>query len=223
MLTVTPFHSARGCLSYLVADSRTKEAVIIDPSEEIPLERYLEAIQKNAYRLRFILETHTHADHVSSASLLQEKTGAELAMHYRSPSNRIERKLHGGDMIAVGDGLLRVLETPGHTDESVSFVSPGMVFTGDVLLIDATGRTDFQQGDSKKEYQSIWNTILALPDETIVYPAHDYKGRTQTTIKEERAMNPRLRWSEEEFVTAMDNYHPPKPELFDEAIAKNSA
>jgi glyoxylase-like metal-dependent hydrolase (beta-lactamase superfamily II) len=222
MVIVIPFHSSRGCLSYLVADQKTREALLVDPSEEIAKEDYLSRIKEEGYQLRYIIETHTHADHVSSASLIQTATGAKIVRHHAAPSQRKDIPAYDGDTLTLGELKLRIIETPGHTDESISVSAPGIIFTGDVLLIDATGRTDFQRGSSRKEYESIWQKILSLPDETIVYPAHDYKGRIQTTIKEERTMNPRLKWSEEEFITTMDNYHPELPELFEEAIAKNS-
>lgn len=222
MLITKPFHSTRGCLSYLVADTDTKDAVIIDPSEEIPLEDYIAALSESNYTLRHILETHTHADHVSSAFALKERTGALVARHHLAPSVRSDVLLRDGDEIAVGGHVLRVLETPGHTNESVSFLTEGAVFTGDVLLIDATGRTDFQLGDSAAEYESLHDIMLTLPDETVVWPAHDYQGRTSSTIGNERKTNPRLAWTREEFIETMDGYHPPKPDLFDVAIAKNS-
>lgn len=222
MLIIKPFHSTRGCLSYLVADSDTKDAAIIDPSEEISLEQYLDALHESGYTLRYILETHTHADHVSSASALKEKVGGLIGRHHLAPSKKTDTLLHDGDEISIGTHVLRVLETPGHTNESISFLSDEGVFTGDVLLIGATGRTDFQLGDSAAEYESLHDTILALPDKTVVYPAHDYKGRTETTIGKERESNPRLKWSREEFITTMDAYHPPKPDLFEMAITKNS-
>ena len=222
MLNIKPFHSTRGCLSYLVADTGTKDAVIIDPSEEVALEEYLNALKEGGYTLRYILETHTHADHVSSAFVLKEHAGGLVGRHYLAPSKKSDTLLRDGDEIVLGTHILRVLETPGHTNESVSFLVDGTLFTGDVLLIGATGRTDFQLGDSALEYESIHDTILALPDETIVYPAHDYSGRTHTTIGAERKTNPRLQWSKEEFVTTMDGYHPPKPDLFEISVAKNS-
>jgi len=222
MLSIKPFHSTRGCLSYLVSDTETKDAVIIDPSEEVSLKDYLDALSESALTLRYILETHTHADHVSSASSIKERAGGLIGRHYLAPSKKSDVLLREGDEIKVGTHILRVLETPGHTNESVSFLAGNAVFTGDVLLIGATGRTDFQLGDSVAEYESLHDMILALPPETVVWPAHDYKGRTHTTIDEERKTNPRLQWSKEEFVSTMDGYHPPKPDLFDEAITKNS-
>lgn len=222
MLTIKPFHSSRGCLSYLVSDTNTNDAVIIDPSEEIPMEQYLETLKESQLTLRYILETHTHADHVSSAVSLKESAGGLIGRHHLAPSKKTDTPLCDGDEIEVGGHRLRVLETPGHTNESVSFVTDGAIFTGDALLIGATGRTDFQLGDSTALYESIHDTILALPDETIVWPAHDYKGRTHTTIGSERETNPRLKWLREEFIKTMNEYHPPKPDLFEIAVAKNS-
>lgn len=223
MLTVTPIHSSRGCLSYLVADEKVREAVIIDPSEEVALEQYLALLEKDGLRLVATLETHTHADHVSSGPQLRAATGAKIGMHAASPGSRKDFTFRDGDTVAVGTESLTVIETFGHTDESVSFAAPGVVFTGDALLIGGTGRTDFQAGDSAALYRSLWEKILALPDETFVYPAHNYEGRTHTTIGDEKRSNVRLSWSHDEFVRQMDALHPPKPDLFEIAIAKNSA
>lgn len=222
MPNIIPFHSPRGCLSYLVADPASREALLIDPSEEVPTEQYLERISKEGYKLLYILETHTHADHISSANEIRASTGAIIARHYKAPSSQKDRALHGEDVLALGETNVSIIETPGHTDESISISVPGAIFTGDVLLIGTTGRTDFQLGSSSDEYKSLWEKILSLPDDTVVYPAHDYQGRTHTTIKDERLQNPRLKLTREEFVATMDEQHPPLPDLFKEAIAKNS-
>lgn len=223
MLSITPFHSSRGCLSYLVADEESKIAALIDPSQEIDTEKYLTALREQGLSLHYILETHTHADHISSAQDIKGATGAKIGMHHRSPSTHKDLTLVEETEIKLGSATLRVLETPGHTDESVSFLGDNFICTGDALLIGATGRTDFQRGDSAGLYDTLWGKLMMLPDNTIVYPAHDYKGRTQTTIRDERMTNPRLSWSKDEFITTMKNYHSEKPELFEVAIARNSA
>ncbi len=217
-----PFHSPRGCLSYLVVDEVSNEAALIDPSQEIPLEDYLDALQKQKAVLRYIIETHTHADHISSAPVLKEKTGALLVRHALAPSKLNDMPVQGGERITLGSSELHILATPGHTNESISLLVGGAVFAGDALLIGGTGRTDFQLGDSEALYTSLHEVFGALPDSTVVYPAHDYKSRTHSTIGDERAHNPRFLLPKHEFVEALDAHHPPLPELFEQSIAQNS-
>lgn len=217
-----PFHSARGCLSYLLIDEATLEAALIDPSTEIEPTQYLNTLSKEGVTLRYIIETHTHADHISSAPALCEATGAQLVRHTKAPSPKKDIAVAGGETLALGGQTLSILATGGHTDESISIVAPGAVFTGDALLIGGTGRTDFQLGDSEALYDSLHQTLGALPDETVVYPGHDYRGRTASTIGDEKRSNPRLALSRDEFVKTMDAHHPALPELFTESIAANS-
>lgn len=217
-----PFHSERGCLSYLLVDEASKEAALIDPSEEILLVDYLDALRKQDATLRYVIETHTHADHVSSARAVKEVTGAVVVRHTLAPSMLNDVPVHGGAELPLGQKSIRIIATPGHTNESISVVTEGAVFTGDALLIGGTGRTDFQLGDSEALYVSLHDALGVLPDSTIVYPAHDYKGRTHSTIGEERAHNPRFLLPQDEFIETLDAHHPPEPELFTEAIEKNS-
>ncbi len=217
-----PFHSPRGCLSYLVVDDVSKEAVLIDPSQEIPLEDYLGALRKQEANLRYIIETHTHADHVSSAPVLKEKTGALLVRHALAPSKLNDLPVSGGEELFLGQERLRIVATPGHTNESISVSVNEAVFTGDALLIGGTGRTDFQLGDSEALYTSLHEVFGTLPDSVVVYPAHDYKGRTHSTIGDERAHNPRFLLPKKEFIEALNAHHPPLPELFEQSIAQNS-
>lgn len=221
-MEVLPFHSIRGCLSYLVIDPVSLEALLIDPSEEIKYEEYLSALTTHGAHLKYIIETHTHADHISSTPRLRELTGARIARHKLAPSAQNDIPLGDNELLPLGALSLTVLATPGHTDESISLVIPGAVFTGDALLIGGTGRTDFQAGSSGALYESLHTALAILPDDTIVYPAHDYRGRTSSTLGEERLTNPRLILSREAFVEAMDTHHPPVPELFETAIAQNS-
>lgn len=217
-----PFHSSRGCLSYLLVEEASKEAVIIDPSQEIPLEDYLGALQKHGATLRYLIETHTHADHISSARALKEETGAVVVRHALAPSNLNDLPVHGGETLLLGQETIRIIATPGHTNESISVATEGVVFTGDALLIGGTGRTDFQLGDSEALYVSLHNALGQLPDSTIVYPAHDYKSRTHSTIGEERAHNPRYLLPRDEFIQALDAHHPPEPELLRASLEANS-
>ena len=217
-----PFHSERGCLSYLLVNPSAREAALIDPSEEIALDTYLAAIAENEAKLLYIIETHTHADHISSAQALAEKTGAHIVRHKAAPSPRKDQAVEGGEKLSLGDETLEIIATPGHTNESISIRTPDAVFTGDALLIGGTGRTDFQLGDSEALYSSLHEKLGALPDETIVYPGHNYKGQVSSTIGEEKQHNARLALDHDAFIETMEAHHPPAPELFEQSITANS-
>lgn len=221
-MDIVPFHSSRGCLSYLLIDEVTKQAAIIDPSNEIADTVYLEALSEKGAKLYYLIETHTHADHISSAPRLRTTTGAKLVRHRLAPSPLKDIMVSGGEELTLGASVLRILATPGHTNESISVLTDTAVFTGDALLIGGTGRTDFQLGNSEALYSSLHNVFGPLPNETIVYPAHDYQGRVSSNIGTERAENPRFLLPHEEFIEAMDTHHPPAPELFEESITTNS-
>jgi glyoxylase-like metal-dependent hydrolase (beta-lactamase superfamily II) len=216
------FHSPRGCLSFITYDPVSKQAALIDPSSEIATETYLNYLQDNGLSLKYIIETHTHADHISSAKELKQKTDASIVRHELAPSKAKDIIVHGGEELPLGQVFLKVLGTPGHTNESISLYNGSEVFTGDALLIGGTGRTDFQVGDSETLYQSLHFVIASLPGETIVRPGHDYKERNQSVLQEELHTNPRLALCESEFIATMDAHHPEKPELFEESIRKNS-
>jgi len=216
------FRSPRGCLSYVVSDNISNEALLIDPSFEIDINNYLDYLKNNNLSLKFIIDTHTHADHISSSKKIQEKTGAKIAMHENSPTKRKNIKLKDGDILNLGNLKVRIIYTPGHTDESISIHINNILFSGDTLLIRGTGRTDFQLGNSESLYESIWEKLMKLDENTKVYPAHDYKGRSYTTLKEEKENNPRLQLNHDDFVKIMNELHPKKPDLFSEAIEKNS-
>ncbi len=220
--TIKQFRSKRGCLSYILFDEQSKEAIIIDPSEEVPTDEYLKYINDNNLKVKYIFETHTHADHISSSKELKEKTKAKIVMHKNSPSKRKDIEVDDDYFIELGNTKIKIMHTPGHTNESISLYVNGAVFTGDALLIEGTGRTDFQLGDSIDLHNTLWGKLMILPDDTKVYPAHDYKNREYSTIKHEKENNPRLQLSKEEFIKTMDSHHPEKPELFDQAIEKNS-
>lgn len=217
-----PFTSPRGCISYLLLDESTRAAAIIDPSQEIDVETYLGAIADAAATLRYVIETHTHADHLSAAPVLMERTGAKMIRHAKAPSEKNDVPVEGGETILLGNTEIRIIATPGHTNESISLYAGTALFTGDALLIGGTGRTDFQLGDSASLYDSLHGSLATLPDDTTVYPAHDYKGRISSTIGEEKKNNPRLLLNKEEFIQTMDMHHPPTPELFEESVATNS-
>jgi len=216
------FQTQRGCLSYITYDNASREAVIIDPSAEMNTSEYLDFLQKNNLTLMYIIETHTHADHISSAKEIKAKTGAQIIRHTKAPSSTKDVGVAGGENIPLGESTLRIMYTPGHTNESISIYNGKEVFTGDTLLIGGTGRTDFQIGDSRELYQSLHFGIGGLPVDTLVRPGHDYKGRNQTNLGDELNTNPRIALCETEFIQTMENHHPPKPELFDISIEENS-
>lgn len=220
--TIKQFKSPRGCLSYVVSDKETGDALIIDPSEEIDTSIYLTYLKEHGLTLRYILETHTHADHISSSAVVCEKTGARILQHHHAPTKRKDDILPEGEL-KLGTTTITIFHTPGHTNDSLCLYVPGAVFTGDTLLLGGTGRTDFQEGSSEALYESIWNKLMALPQDTTVYPGHSYTEKSSSTIKEERTSNARVTLSKQEFIKALDAHHPAKPDLFDEAIEKNSA
>ena len=221
-MVITQLRSPRGCLSYLVSDAASNETALIDPSEEITAAAYRRLLAQRGLSLVYIIETHTHADHVSCAGALKQATGAKIIRHRDAPSQGKDNAVVGGEEFPLGGSVLRILATPGHTNESISIGAGDAVFTGDALLIGGTGRTDFQQGDSAALYASLHETLGALPDDTIVYPAHDYKNQSASTIGAEKRDNPRFAFDRETFIRTLDAHHPPKPELFERAISENS-
>jgi sulfur dioxygenase len=209
--------------TYLIAEHRGGEAAIIDPvKEEVP--RYLQLIQELDLNLIFAIDTHTHADHVTGSGELREKTQCVTILGEQCHVVCVSQRVKDGEILKV-DGLqLKALYTPGHTDDSYSFLLNDRVFTGDTLLIRGTGRTDFQNGDPRAQYHSLFNKLLKLPEETFVYPAHDYKGWTVSTIGEERASNPRLQVkSVEAYIDLMNKLHLPNPKMMDVALSANLA
>jgi len=207
--------------TYLLARRRGGEALLIDPVKE-QIEQYLQLIRELDLRLVYAVDTHIHADHVTALGDLRSKTSCVTIMGAESRAQCVSRKVHEGEVIGV-DGLeIRAIYTPGHTDDSYSFTMDDRVFTGDTLLIRGTGRTDFQNGDARAEYDSLFGKLLKLPDETLVYPAHDYRGWTVSTIAEEKAYNPRLQVkSEREYVALMGALKLANPKLMDIAVPAN--
>ncbi len=217
------FERESSTYSYLVASRPGGEALLIDPvKEELP--RYLQLIRELDLRLVFAVDTHVHADHVTALGALRESTACTTIMGAESKATCVSRKVSDGEILRVDGVDVRALYTPGHTDDSYSFVMKDRVFTGDTLLIRGTGRTDFQNGDARQQYESLFGKLLTLPEETLVYPAHDYKGWTMSTIGEERAHNPRLQVrSPEEYVALMHALKLPNPKLMDVAVPANLA
>jgi sulfur dioxygenase len=210
--------------TYLLADQKSKEALLIDTVLQ-NTEDYLALLAERRLQLKYILETHIHADHVTGAALLKEKTGAKTAVSSKAKVNCADLLLDHQDEIAFGDFKLKAIATPGHTDSCMSFYLPGMVFTGDSLMIDSAGRTDFQQGSAARLYQSITENLYTLPDETKVYPGHDYKGRPSSTIGEEKKSNQRINQgrSREEFVQIMNELKLSEPKKIKIAVPANLA
>lgn len=212
--------------TYVLADTDTREAVIIDPVDEL-FERDAELLTEWGLTLTHILETHMHADHVTGGGLLRERTGAKTVVGAKAGADCADVKAAHGATVRFGRHTLEVRETPGHTSGCVTFVEheAGMAFTGDALLVRGCGRTDFQQGSASTLYASVHEQILSLPDTTRLFPAHDYKGRTMTTVAEEKAHNPRLGGGRtvEEFVGIMDNLGLKDPAMLHIAVPANLA
>jgi len=212
-----------GTYTYLLAERPGGEAVIIDPVLE-QMNAYLQLLRELDIRLVKAIDTHTHADHVTAMGKLREVTGCVTLMGEQTRAECVSLRVRDGETIHVGALTLWALYTPGHTDESYSFVMDDRVFTGDTLLIRGTGRTDFQNGNARAQYDSLFNKLLKLPEETLVYPGHDYKGWTVSTIGEEKRYNPRLQaQSVDEYVNIMNNLNLPNPKYMDVAVPANLA
>ncbi|MBZ9660356.1 MBL fold metallo-hydrolase [Mesorhizobium sp. ESP-6-4] len=215
------FDSVSGTYSYLLASRRGGEALIIDPVLE-KVERYLQLVNELDLRLVKAVDTHLHADHITGLGALRDKTHCVTVMGEQTKADVVSMRLADGDKLGIEGLALDVIYTPGHTDDSYSFILPDRVFTGDTLLIRGTGRTDFQNGDPRQQYESIFGRLLKLPDETLIFPAHDYKGETVSTIGEEKAFNPRLQVkSVDEYVNIMNNLNLSNPKMMDVAVPAN--
>ncbi|CCD93236.1 conserved hypothetical protein [Bradyrhizobium sp. ORS 375] len=215
------FDSVSGTYSYILASRAGGEAVIIDPVLE-KVDRYCQLLRELDLRLVKAVDTHLHADHVTGLGALRDRTHCVTIMGEQTKADVVAMRVGEGDKITIEGLRLDVMYTPGHTDDSYSFLMNDRVFTGDTLLIRGTGRTDFQNGDARQQYESIFNKLLRLPDDTLVYPAHDYKGDTVSTIGEERRYNPRLQVkSVDDYVTLMANLKLPNPKMMDVAVPAN--
>ena len=215
------FDKTSSTYTYLLASAKGREALIIDPVLE-NVERYTRLLTELNLRLVKVIDTHIHADHISGIAELRDQTNCVTIMGDKTPADVVSMQVSDEELIKI-DGLeFRALFTPGHTSESFSFLMNDRVFTGDTLLIRGTGRTDFQNGDPQDSYDSIFNKLLKLPDETLIYPAHDYKGDTVSTIIEEKKFNPRLQVkSANEYIEIMNNLNLPNPKLMDVAVPNN--
>ena len=215
------FDSVSGTYSYLLASRSGGEALIIDPVLE-KVDRYLQLIAELDLRLVKAVDTHLHADHITGLGALRDRTHCITVMGENTKADVVSIRLSEGDKLSIEGLSMDVLYTPGHTDDSYSFMMRDRVFTGDTLLIRGTGRTDFQNGDARAQYESLFGKLLRLPDETLVFPAHDYKGDTVSTIGEEKRYNPRLQIkSIDEYVALMASLKLPNPKMMDVAVPSN--
>jgi glyoxylase-like metal-dependent hydrolase (beta-lactamase superfamily II)/rhodanese-related sulfurtransferase len=207
--------------TYLLASRHGGEALIIDPVLE-RVDRYIQLLRELDLRLVKAIDTHLHADHITGLEALAERTRCITVMGEQTRADVVSIRVGDGDRVDIEGLSLEALYTPGHTDDSYSYILGDRVFTGDTLLIRGTGRTDFQNGDARAQFNSIFNRLLKLPDETLVYPAHDYKGDTVSTIGEEKAFNPRLQvQSIDDYVALMNNLNLPNPKMMDVAVPAN--
>src|SRR5450755_1344311 len=215
------FDSVSGTYSYLLASRSGGEALIVDPVLE-KVDRYLQLIKELDLKLVKALDTHMHADHITGIGALRDRTQCITVMGEQTKADVVSMRLADGDKLTIEGLAMDVLYTPGHTDDSYSFLMRDRVFTGDTLLIRGTGRTDFQNGDARAQYESLFGKLLRLPDETMVFPAHDYKGDTVSTIGEEKRYNPRLQVkSADEYVALMGSLNLPNPKMMDVAVPAN--
>jgi len=215
------FDSTSGTYTYILASRRGGEALIIDPVLE-KVDRYIQLVDELDLKLVKAIDTHLHADHITGLGALRDRTHCITVMGERSKVDVVSMRLSEDDKLTIEGLALDVLYTPGHTDDSYSFLMRDRVFTGDTLLIRGTGRTDFQNGDARAQYDSIFNKLLRLPDETMIFPAHDYKGETVSTVGEEKRFNPRLQVrSVDEYAELMSNLKLANPKMMDVAVPAN--
>ena len=215
------FDEKSNTYTYIISSGKGREALIIDPVIE-KTNKYLEVLKKLELKLVKVIDTHIHADHVSGLNELNRKTNCTRIMGETSPSEVIDIKVKDNEKIKIENIELTSIHTPGHTKCSYSFLMKDRVFTGDTLLINGTGRTDFQEGSAKDQYNSIFNNLLKLPEETLVYPAHDYNGKKYSTIIMEKENNPRLQVnSVNEYLDIMNNLKLDKPSMMDSNVASN--
>ena len=215
------FDKTSSTYTYLISSGPGREAIIIDPVLE-HVESYINLLNKLNLKLVKVIDTHIHADHITGMSELKKQTDCETVMGEKTPADVVTIKLKDQENISIDNIKIKAVYTPGHTFESFSFIMDDRVFTGDTLLINGTGRTDFQNGNPYDSYNSIFNILLKLPDKTKVYPAHDYNGNFFSTIEKERKNNPRLQVkSADEYADIMNNLNLPNPKLMDIAIPRN--
>ena len=215
------FDNKSSTYTYILSSGKGREALIIDPVLD-NTEQYLSLLDKLELRLVKVIDTHIHADHITGLNELSQRTKCTKIMGDNSKSEVIDLRVKENENVEIDNINLKVMYTPGHTDCSYSFLMKDRIFTGDTLLINGTGRTDFQNGDPYQSYDSIFNKILKLPDNTLVFPAHDYNGKKSSTIQNERENNPRLQVSSaSEYADIMNNLNLSNPEMMDIAVPAN--
>ena len=215
------FDKNSSTFSYLIASKKGREALIIDPVLE-NVETYIHLLKELDLKLVKVIDTHIHADHITGASKLKVQTNCTTIMGEQTPADAVELKVKDKEIIKLDQVEIKALYTPGHTSDSYSFLMNNLLFSGDTLLINGTGRTDFQNGNAKDAYHSIFGKLLKLPEETILYPGHDYNGKKMSTIGNEKKFNPRLQVnSENEYEEIMNNLNLPKPKLMDINVPRN--
>ena len=215
------FDAKSSTYTYIIASGKGREAVIIDPVIE-NVESYIKLLNELDLKLVKVIDTHIHADHVTGASKLKQVTNCSTLMGEHTPADAVEIKVKDDEIIKIDQIEIKAMYTPGHTSDSYSFLMYNYLFSGDTLLINGTGRTDFQNGSSKDAYNSIFNRLLKLPEDTILYPGHDYNGKESSTIGNEKKFNPRLQVKNvDEYVELMSNLNLAKPQLIDINVSRN--
>jgi glyoxylase-like metal-dependent hydrolase (beta-lactamase superfamily II) len=215
------FDTKSSTYTYIISSGKGREALIIDPVIEHTNE-YIKVLKNLDLKLVKVIDTHIHADHITALNELNKKTNCTRIMGEKSKSEVIDLRIKDGETIKVESIELKAIYTPGHTDCSYSYLMNNRVFTGDTLLINGTGRTDFQNGSSQDAYDSLFNKLLKLPEKTLVYPAHDYNGKKNSTIENEKNNNPRLQVnSKEEYAEIMNNLNLENPIMMDVAVPAN--
>ena len=207
--------------TYLIASAKGREAIMIDPVLN-NIEEYISLLNEFDLKLVKVIDTHIHADHITGASALKDQTKCVTIMGDQTPADAVEVKVKDEEIIKLDQLEIKALHTPGHTSDSYSFLMNNHLFSGDTLLINGTGRTDFQNGSAKDAYNSIFNRLLVLPEETLLYPAHDYNGKKVSSIGNEKKFNPRLQVrNEEEYIEIMNNLNLPEPKSMDINVTRN--
>ncbi|KAI3650575.1 hypothetical protein MP228_004056 [Amoeboaphelidium protococcarum] len=216
------FCSESSTFTYILGCVRTRESVIIDPVVE-HVERDLQFVKELNLSLKYAMNTHCHADHITGTGAIKQRLQQVKSVISRASQAQADLHLDDGDSVQFGDHILKAISTPGHTDGCMCFYlqSQGLLFTGDTLLIRGCGRTDFQQGNAGDLYDNVHKKLMSLPEDTLVYPAHDYKGRTCSSIREERQFNPRFTLSRDDFIKFMANLNLPYPKKIDIALPAN--